>query len=466
MSANPEGIQINVGGLREAIAASLNQAPVPLAVLQQQAPVAAPEPAVTAPPPEAPAGSLEPGAQPQTDLPIQAEDDFELDLSKNPLNEEPAADPAAPALEAPMTRREAEVEFQQLLKTNPRFQRIYENHTQLSKLAAPPEEGGIGFRPDADQVREWHQAHATMDQMIRDFSTGTPDAMKNFVDFWVGKDASGATMRGADQFAENFPVLLAQSNPEAYQKIGTHYGTNVVSTLTQMAQSAGYSDDDKARLVDAANILAKVTGAPLQAQPQAAPAAKPNDEVAALRQRIAELEGRGQQQAQESVRSTVIRNFDTALERDADAALKPLKAAYANQPIIFDALRKQMVGEMREIAMSNLAIRNEINNHINAMTARGDTSQMDRVIRLWRQGYADSLPAVRQNYLKAAGATVMQSADQARAVMQQASTKTAPGPGTAPGQSTSFQSIAVNPGESSADATRRILAERFQALRG
>lgn len=471
MSATTDSIQVNAASIREAVVASLNQGSGNQSELHQAAPVPTPEPAATAPVAAAPVEPAAAEGQPQTNLPVQADEEFVLDLSKNPLEEE--AEPAAAAPveeqspEATMSRKQFDAEFNELAKKHPRFRQILAGNAEMSRIAAPPEEGGIGFRPEAEQVRQWHQSHSTMDQMMQDFTSGHPDAAKNFINFWMGRDASGATLRGVDTFVETLPVVLAESNPEAYQKIGTHFGSQLVANLTQMASSGSYNDEDRARLTDAANILARMTGIQPATNAQPQPQPRQNDEIAALQRRIAELEGRGQQQAQETIQQTVFSNFDAVLERDAEAALKPLKDAFATQPLVFQAIKDKMISELRDVAKQNPVIRAEISKSIANMKVTGQTNQMNQVIRLWRQGYADRLPQVRQNYLKAAGASITSKTDEARAVMQQAQNKTAPGPGTAPGQSMRFNSeIGINKGENQADAIKRVLSERLQGFRG
>jgi len=448
-----EGIQINEGGIRAAIAAVRNASPAPQVELQTPAAVPAPEAPTNQVPVEA--APVEPvAAQPQTqtDLPVQEshpfEDDFELDLSKNPLEEVPVE---APAPERVMSRREADEEFRELLKSNPRFRRIYDNHADMAKLAALPEEGGIGFKPEVEQVKQWHSSHANLDEMVQDFTSGSPQTAAKFVSHWFAQDG----YQNSAQVAAAIPEVLAQVNPEAYQAVGSHYGNAIINQLTQMASGPNRTPEDIARLNDAALLLSHVTGVKPTQQQQVA-SAPANDEVAALRAEVQRLKYGTQQQSQGSIRQAFTQNLDRVLSADADTALASLKES--TDPVIYKALREDMIREMRQVAVSNPAIRQELDNSLKRMTRSGQVGDMNGEVRLWRQGYRDRLPQIRSQYLKAAGFSVTRPADEARAVMQQAQNKTAPTQGTAPMASTSVQPR--QPNESMRDFISRTLHSR------
>jgi hypothetical protein len=447
-----EGIQINEGGIRAAIAAVRNASPAPQGELQTPAAVPAPEtPTNQVPVEAAPVEQVEAQPQTQTDLPVQDApvDDFELDLSKNPLEEVPTE---APTPERVMSRREADEEFRELLKSNPRFRRIYDNHAEMARVSAPPEEGGIGFKPEVEQIKQWHSSHANLDDMVLDFTSGSPQAAAKFVSHWF--DANEG-YQNSTQVAAAIPEVLAQVNPEAYQAVGNHYGSAIINQLTQLASAPGRTPEDIARLNDAALLLSHVTGVkPTQRQQAAPPPA--NDEVAALRAEVQRLKYGTQQQTQGNIRESFTRNLDHVLEADADTALSSLKEAA--DPVVYKALRADMIREMRQVAISNPAIRQELDNNLKRMIRSGQVGDMSGVVRLWRQGYRDPLPQIRSQYLKAAGFSVTRPADEARAVMQQAQQKTAPTQGTAPQTSTSIQPR--QPGESMRDFVGRTLHAR------
>lgn len=463
MAAVSDGIQVNSGSLREAVAASLNRGPEPQAALQTPVvpePVLEPaSPVVTEPVPAEPAPAQQTDQSVQTDPVIE---DFELDLDKNPLDESAPAEPASAESDQPqLSRKEFDEEFREVFKQHPRFRQIVANHAEIAKLAAPPDQGGIGFRPDADQIKGWHRSHSTMDQMMMDFTSGDPGSVKNFVNFWFGKDAQGRALDGVDQIAEKLPVMLAESNPEAYQKIGTHFGSAIIEQLSGMASSGRYPEADAARLADAALLLGAVTGIKPASgtQPQQPQATAPNDEVAALRARVRELETGRSQQTGEQIRTTVTQNLDRVIAADADKALAPLKEQYKSDPLMFEALRERMVKEMRQTAMSNPVIRGEISKAITRMERAGAIEGMDGMIRLWRQGYADSVPQARTRYLKAAGLQLVSKADESRTILQQAQGKTAPNQGSAPSQSVPLPER--QPGESRDEFLRRSIRSRL-----
>lgn len=441
---------VNVESIRDAIVASRNPVAETPMGLQPSAPAPSPESPAIVTPAASPVEQAAEVSQPQTDLPVQEAspfDDFELDLSTNPLEAAPVEQPSP---ERVMTRRESEEEFRELRKSNPRFNRIYENHVEMARLAALPEEGGIGFKPEVEQVKQWHSSHANLDEMVQDFTSGSPQAAAKFVSHWFNANDG---YQNSAQVAAAIPEVLAQVNPEAYQAVGTHYGNAIINQLTQLAGVSSRTPEEVARLNDAILLLSHVTGVkPTQQQAAPAPA---NDEVAALRAEVQRLKYGTQQQAQGNIRQAFTQNLDKVLAADADAALASLKGSA--DPIVYESLRKSMVDQMREAAISNPAIRRELDNSLKRMMRSGQLGDMSGEVRLWRQGYKDPLPQIRSQFLKAAGFSVTRPADEARAVMQQAQNKTAPTQGTAPQHSTPIQGR--QPGED----TRSWMARTMQA---
>lgn len=450
-----EDIQVNTGSIREAVAASLNRNAEPPVELQppEPAPVPAVDPIIATPPPpeETPVAA-------QTDIPVQIEESFELDLNKNPLDDTTSVEPA---VAPPASRKQWEAGFQDFIKMNPRGQGIWSNHVAMQQLAAPPEEGGIGFKPEPDQIKQWQRTHSILDEMSMDFTSGQPDAAEKFVNYWFGKDVNGQVMDGASQIAESLPVILAKENPEAYQRIASHFDSTLVVQLQRLAATPGRDPSDAARLADAALVLGAVTGlTPAAAAPQT-PA--PNAELAAAQARIRELENGRAQQTKGQIENTVHRGIMTAIERDADAILAPLKKTYEANPegkLIFDAMKAQVVSEMRQKARNNPAIWGEVSKEIARMERSGrvDRDQMNGVVRMWRKGYVDHAPQIRDRYLKAAGAAITAKADESRGILQQANEKTAPSMGSAPGSS--MPNPDKQPGESVSDYIRRVVTTK------
>jgi hypothetical protein len=442
---------VNVDSIRDAIVASRNAATESPVELQPSAPVSSPAQLATAMTDASPVETAAEVAQPQTDLPAQdpAIDDFELDLSKNPL--ETPIEEQQPTEK--LSRKQWEAGFEEFIKNNPRGQRIWDNHAEMQKLSAPPEEGGIGFKPEVGQVKQWHNSHANLDEMVLDFTSGSPQAAAKFVSHWFDADQG---YQNAAQVAAAIPEVLAQVNPEAYQAVGNHYGNSIINQLTQMASTVGRSPEDVARLNDAALLLSHVTGVKPTQQQQAAPPPA-NDEVAALRAEVQRLKYGNQQQAQGNIREVFTQNLERVLSADADTALASLKQS--TDPVVYKALKADMIREMRQVAISNPAIRQELDNNLKRMVRAGQVGDMSGVVRLWRQGYHDPLPQIRSQYLKAAGFSVTRPADEARAVMQQAQQKTAPTQGTAPQHSTPVQGR--QPGED----TRAWMARTMQSRR-
>lgn len=421
--------EINMDNLREAVAAQLNQTPV------------APEPLQ---PPVMQVSNPQVVAQPQPEAapPVEAAPDIEVDDFVLDLDGQPTPEPA-PVVEAPQSRSQWEQEFQ-LLKQNPRGQRIWENHSHMQKLAAPPEEGGIGFKPDVEEIKAWHEQSSTFKLMMDDVSSGDPEG--KFSAFWFGQ-------QGAAQIAANLPQVLSNVNPEAYAKIGQHYESKLLAEFQNLAGNPRYSEEDRARLADAAALIANVRQIPASPQTAQQPASG-DSEIERLRREVHELRNGQTRQVAGSIKETVFNALDDAISRDADAALAPVRNS-VKDPIMYDALKSKLVADMRQKAQANSGIRNQINGHLQEMYRFGNTAAMEKVVRLWRQGYADSLPAMRSQYLKAVGMSVVSKAASDKAVMQQAQDKTSPSIGSAP--SNSVPVPGRQPGVSDRDHFRNLI---------
>lgn len=461
-----DGVQ-NSGSLRDAIAARLNSGG------SEQTPALQPdEPHAAAPltaeqnNPGDPA-PVEPAVDGANDLQLEtpAVDDFSLDLDKDPLAESAAPVEQPPADEIQLSRSQWDKEFTATLEKHPRGRAFLESHRELSKVAAPPEDGGIGFRPDAEQIREWYSAQSQMDQMRADFIHGTPESRSNWVYNWFGKDDQGRTFPGADQVIEALPETLSKVNPEAYSKIGSHYRAELLTHIATLAERGNYSPEDKERLNDAALLLSTITGIPINgtASPKAAPES-PNAEVQRLQQRVRELETVHQRKAQEGIHAKVMGYLDDTVARDVDQALAPLKDAFKNSPLIFEATRNQAIAEVKQVARSNRSVGAEIEKALSVMVRSGTTNGVDRVQKLFRGAYSDPLKVIRSKYLQAAGVALVGKNDEQRAILQQSANKTAPANGAAPAQSQTFS--ARQQGESVDDFRRRSIRERMTSRVG
>ncbi len=449
MSAVADPIQVE-GTLRERIAAKFNPVAEPQAELQL--PASAPSPEV----PPAAAAPVEQVAAPattQTDPPVQTEEIFELDLNKNPLDEAPASE--TPAAEPQPSKVEWEQEFK-VLQTTPRGREILNANREFAKL-----EEVVGYRPEAGQIQQWQRTHSIMDEMVMDFTGGTPDAAAKFASYWFAKD-----MEGSAQIAEALPAILAQENPEAYQKIGTHFGSTLIDQLAAMAATPGRSAEDVARLADAALVLGAVTG--IRPAPGSQPAVAIDPELEALRAENARLKGGQPQVSRVQIENSVYGNLEKVLAADAELTLKPIRKAYESSPekmVVYNALKREAMTELRSLARKNPAIWNEVTRSIQRMERAGgiDKGQMDEVVRLWRKGYAGNATQIQHKFLNAAGISLTANNDEARGILQQAQQKTAPNGGTAPGQS--IQMPTQNPGESKEDFRKRRIHTLLSAPR-
>jgi len=396
-----------------------------------------------------------------------AVDDFSLDLDADPLADAPAASTDAPEDPAVPDDDDSIKQLKEYaLKSGTseaRFQRIYEAHKVIQELRKPPEDGGLGFRPDVSQIKVAFDDHLVFDQMKTEFSTGNPEAAKPFTGYWFGTDRAGRPLPGSIEIAEELPYQLAEMNPQAFEALKAPIVLGLQQHLQKLATTGNYSDEDKARLENAAAVIAAVSGksAAAPVERQSAPAQE-SDELTRLRRQVAEMQGRQQKESQGSVIRAVDDQIIKVLQADVERALKPLKDHYASSPNLFNAAKEAVQAKLLQEMKSNRTVMTKVENAKLRMSRRGDTDELPSVLRMVRQAYEGHLSAHRITYLKEAGVTMAAKASQQRTQLQQSSQRTAPvSSGVSPGQSAPV-SQPKQPHESPVDYRKRVMREAMQ----
>lgn len=448
-------------GLRSMFAAALAPA-AEAPPLQQETPVALDPPQqeaeVVAPP--------EPEAIPvPADEPVT--DEFSLDLDADPLVDAPQGEAETQEPAAP----DEDANIEQLKKfaresgtSEARFRTIYEAHKVMRELQKPPEDGGLGFRPEVSQIKVAFEDHRVFDQMKTDFSTGDPNAARPFTGYWFGVDRAGRPHPGSIEIAEELPHQLAQINPQAFEALKAPIVLGLQQHLQKLATTGNYSDDDKARLGNAAAVIAAVANTASQASPATPKQPQQEmDELSRLRRQVAEMQGRQRQESESSVIRTVDSHILKVLEADVERALLPLKQHYAASPNLFNAAKTALQSKVLQEMKTNRTVMTMVENAKVRMSRHGNMEELPAVTRMVRQAYESRLNAHRTTYLKEAGVTMAAKANQQRAQLQQSSQRTAPvSSGVSPGQSAPV-SQPKQPHESGTDYRKRVMREAMQA---
>jgi hypothetical protein len=413
------------------------------------------EPVGTPAPAADPAVTANPAAPPvEAAAPVVEEDNFELDLSSNPL-EAPAIDPSAPVVQD-VSRAQFDKTYEEFNK-HPRGRQIVEAHKLVAQLSASPEEGGLGLPLSREQVVAWHRDHSLIDQMRSDFESATPQAAKNFVNYWLGRDDQNRALPGSEAMISHLPEAIKTEAPEAYAHLSGHMARNFLSRLNTEAADPSYTAEDRTRIKSAAAIFAHLLG--VQA-PASEPKAQDSSEVERLRRENEMLRNGRVQQSSESTRVKITGDLERVVRTDAANRLASRKDNL--DPAIYKAIENQLVLDMKNLIQSNPTVYREIEKNVGRMSAKGiDPNLLKQTVFIMRQTYAGNVGPMGAKYLTAAGQQIVQRSDDQRGVLQQAQNKVAPSPSAAPGNSVSFGGL--NPGESLRDGLRRKLETARQA---
>lgn len=321
---------------------------------------ASPEPAVVT---EQPAATPEPSPVPDFDE-LQFPD--ETDHNPPPV----AAQPGTDGKPAPTGDRSdlGELEnadlstmlpkdvFEKLLQS-PRGQKYYKGFQLFQACAKPVEQGGLGFTPSVEQLKEFHQDSQDFRLMSHEFHNGSPEYAQNWVKQWFQPGPQGYS-QGAMQVAKSFiPTMagMAASNPQAaamYREIATPVVLNYIEELYREAAQESTREDRITQYNVARIVEQKVTGKfrpvpeeALEPGYRATPATDPRQaEVDGKLKFINEFEQRQTQQANQQFEGAIGNAIYKNVEADTDHALKSLAEAYPKST--FAAIRKGFIDDV------------------------------------------------------------------------------------------------------------------------
>jgi hypothetical protein len=130
----------------------------------------------------------------------------------------------------------AEVE-QAFLRTN-RGKQMLQRYKEMRELAKDPSEGGLGFIPNVQQIKQFHEDASGFEQMSYDFHSLNPDRMTNWANFWFEPSKNPAQLRAQSLIASQLPSILRDLNPDAYGSFArTLIGDHMVNELLEKARA-------------------------------------------------------------------------------------------------------------------------------------------------------------------------------------------------------------------------------------
>jgi len=304
------------------------------------APAAASTPAPT---PASPAPAPDPAPAPSSpvaaELGTEEEDEFEFDEDKQPsatpaaAPETPTTTPQTPGTQPTTTPVEGTEdedsidwskmlpqEVEQAFLRHARGKAMLNAFKERRELSKPPSEGGLGFVPTVQQIKEFHQNAANLEAMDYDFQSGTRDGVTNWINYWWEPTQNPQQTKSQAMMAKALPHVLKQVNPDAYRAIGDTFGQQMVEELLTQAKSAATESDRKFYARFARSVHEYIFGddnAPdvsdLTGDPKPEP---PSPEVQRLQTELQQRDQREQESRRKAAQTRVqnnTKNFETAV---------------------------------------------------------------------------------------------------------------------------------------------------------
>lgn len=350
------------------------------------------------------------------------DDDYRFNVETDPLVQQAAqpvvsqTQPVTPVEESELEALGAEMVANGKIKDS-RWDTVYNRGYKVVQEVAK----NLGYKPDSEQIVQAFNSHLDLDAMRTDFVTASPEAPEKFTRYWFSENAPGAA-----EMAASLPVALSKTNPMAFQALAAPIVGYTCSQLENMAADQRFSVEDRARLADAAALVKHVTGNGTVQSSGSGSTDAPNGEVAQLRARIVQLEGRGQQQSVDNVRNEIQTLEQSVVDADVNRALEAWDKHFPDRPSLRAAAKIALTDAALRAISSNNGIRSAVQAGKARMLASGSTGEVAQLRKIIRQGYETPLQTLRTNLLKEAGLNLSGQSQQVRAVLQQGAQKTTP----------------------------------------
>lgn len=443
------------------VTATAESAPVPAESPVQMATETAPQ--VTE---GAASGQPEP-AQPATEQTPAQEDEFNIDLDKDPTQPDADAPTAETGDVSSATADDVDPDSKvgEYLAT-PRGKRIYAAYKDLQTLAKPDEEGGIGHRPTPDQIKEYFRTYADVTALQNDFLSATPDGVNRWAQRWFDPQNGEAAAIAARQLM----TVLPNGNPQAYGAArSVVLNREIVPAVESLIERVRSTEDQAQaeRYYYAAQELHNAAFGryfdPAIVEQRPAPQNQPHPAELEL-QRIRSEQQRSQQAQAQSEYQAITSDIDSALDRaldaDVDEALKPIKGQVPD--VIYRGVKKDLKDSVKADLSRNKSALNVLETNKSAVARMRDRNKIPDLVRAYRSMALEPLRSRRVEYINAAGRTLKEQNDQRHAQLQQAASKTEPASTQVPVQRDLSPAIARQPGETQEQFMMRSMMADFQ----
>ena len=233
-----------------------------------QPPVSPPRQTEAGADPSRPSQTAQPeGTPPVQEISLPDPDTFDFDGTSPDAPEQPSAAPAQPSQEPIEADPEGEAwgrgeldsisaisdeDFNAQIDSDPalakrvqkaflatsRGKRILTSFKALRDLESSSDEGGIGFIPSKDQIRDYYttaQAHLRFSRDLAELPN-TPERINDILGYVLGDDPQKPSP-SASYLAANIPAHLARHNPQAFQALRSTFLNGMVADLKYRAEN-------------------------------------------------------------------------------------------------------------------------------------------------------------------------------------------------------------------------------------
>lgn len=391
-----------------------------------------------------------PAAQPETQTSTESQepfdDDFELNLDSDPDTgtetdvkaAEPPPQAEVPELKDDKTDPDSEVG--KLLATS-RGRRIYASFKKDQMLAEPEGEdgqGGIGFSPSVEQVKQFYRDSHDLSLMQHHFDSGQPASIEEFAKFWFAPQQDGKPRPGASVFANAMPDMLQKINPELNIAVARNYVNRYVNVAVDRMLEAASSQDvsteagvqkQKELYLAAQHMHRDAYGQWFDPKARTARTKGPEPvsaELAALNQlrsQVASERKADFQSRWDNFRNTTDNSIDRALNYDVDQALKAVKEHYKDAPLVYEGIRDRLVREVQQAVAKNRDGMGRFQLRYDQSQSGMNQDDIKELTRMYRQMAAQVIMSKRPEYLKAAAVSLKQQSDANHGKLREASAK-------------------------------------------
>lgn len=433
MSSFADALSAKIGAALETATPSPGDAPAPSPSVEAQAspPIPPVAPQETPPQPseeEGAASSPEEGEEDEFSFSDERGEEGEGGDKKSPPKEEEGK--PEEKKEGDPIPKEVESAF---LKTN-RGRRMLSSFKTIQELERDPAEGGLGFAPTAEQIKEAFTFGSDMRVMSDEFHSGDPNGARNFVQQWFGLDGGKITL-GARTVAQQILPTLAQVHPDLYNEVAIvaldRYQQHL---LAGAMKDPSLSPEERAYAANVAIGIQHLTGMKqweeaelkelqdsILQMKRGAPTDRREEEINQKLKRIEDYERRNREESLKSFSATLEKEEASGVRSDIQEALKSIKDALPES--IYGPIEEKVLRRVREkVGQNTLGLREVKALRSRALNTR-DPGDIAAAARAYRNLARPVIKLLRGEYLRDASGLVRQRSDERNKIASMADGK-------------------------------------------